>query len=237
VLRGAINERTLQRIHEAARQRPFASVTDLCTRMELAPGDIEQLIAAGALDPLAPNRRHARWEARFAHGRSLDQTSLLDARTWPEPPLLEGESPYERGAEEYATLGFTLSVDHPLALVDEKLARHYLVCAERLRMHIGQRVQVAGVIVAGRKIRTSAGRMMTFASLCDRTGVLELTLFEGVAARYTEVVQEGGLVVATGIVTDHTEHGTGVEVRQVRRIAALIASEPVVEMDPLIMAP
>ena len=49
---------------------------------------------------------------------------------------------------------------------------------------IGRRVQVAGVIVAGRRIHTASGRLMTFASLCDATATIELTLFEAVAARY-----------------------------------------------------
>lgn len=237
VLRSAISEVTLQKIHDAARQRPFTSVTDLCTRLELAPADLERLIAAGALDTLAPNRRHARWEVRFAHGRSRDQSSLLDARTWPEPPQLEAESIEERATEEYRTLGFPLSVDHPLALVETDLTGQHLVCAVHLRSHIGQRVQVAGVIVAGRKIRTSAGRSMAFASVCDRTGILELTLFEGVAARYAEAVQEGVLILATGVVTDHPEHGTGLDVHQLRRIEVSTLAEPAVELAQLLLAP
>jgi DNA polymerase III alpha subunit len=65
-----MNETTLQRIHDAARLRPFTSVADLCTRLDLAPADLEHLIQAGALDELAASRRHARWEAHFAFGRS-----------------------------------------------------------------------------------------------------------------------------------------------------------------------
>jgi error-prone DNA polymerase len=232
VLRGAINEATLQRIHETARHRPFASVTDLCTRLDLAPHDLERLIAAGALDELAASRRHARWEMHFAHGRSPEQSSLLDARTWPEPPILDAESPEERAAEEYATLGFTLSLAHPLALVEHELADLRLIQAVCLRSYIGRWVQVAGVVVAGRRIHTNSGRLMTFASLCDATATIELTLFEAVAARYSDAMYEGGLIVADGIVTDHPEHGTGLDVRMVRRVASLVAERPVAELDP-----
>ena len=73
---------------------------------------------------------------------------------------------------------------------------------------------------------------MTFASLCDATATIELTLFEAVAARYSDAMYEGGLIVADGIVTDHPEHGTGLDVRMVRRVASLVAERPVAELDP-----
>lgn len=232
VLRGSINEATLQRIYDAARLRPFTGVADLCNRLDLSPADIERLIQAGTLDEFAPSRRHARWEAHFAYGHSQDQTSLLDAGSWSPPPILDAESPVERAAEEYATLGFTLSLDHPLSLVEDQLADLRLVQAVALRLYVGRRVQVAGVIVAGRRIHTASGRLMTFASLCDATGTIELTLFEAVAARYSDDLYEGGLIVAGGVVTEHPEHGTGIDVRMVRRVASLIAERPVAELDP-----
>lgn len=156
----------------------------------------------------------------------------MDASSWPEPPVLEAESAQERAFEEYSTLGFTLSLDHPLALVEDNLTDVRLVQAAALRSLIGRRVQVAGVIVAGRRIHTASGRLMTFASLCDATATIELTLFEAVAARYSDELYEGGLVVAGGVVTDHPEHGCGLDVRMVRRVASLIAERPIAELDP-----
>jgi len=112
VLQGAINEHTLERIHAAAREQPFASVADLCGRVELTPAEIEHLIAAGCVDDLALSRRHARWEVLFARGRPRNQRSLLDEHSWPEPAPIDAESQWERAMEEYATLGFTLSTTH-----------------------------------------------------------------------------------------------------------------------------
>jgi DNA polymerase III alpha subunit len=212
LLQGVIHLPTLERIHAAARQRHVASVTDLCARVELTANEIEHLIAAGAVDGLVSSRRHARWEAQYAQVRPLDQASLLDAGTWPQPPLVEAEDCLERAAEEYATLGFTLSVDHPLALCRAALPDTTLVTAEQLGAHVGQQVTVAGVIVAGRRIRTTKGRLMAFASLCDWSGVMEMTLFERAAEGYAELLQKGGAVVATGRVTQDVERGVGVEV-------------------------
>ena len=62
------------------------------------------------------------------------------------------------------------------------------------------------------------GRLMAFASLCDDSGVLEATLFEGAAERYGDLLDAGGIVVATGAVTQDVERGVGVEVREVRTL-------------------
>ena len=216
MLQAAINVATLKRIHAAARQRPFTSVADLCTRVELMPAELERLIAAGALDELTTSRRHARWEAQYAHVLPLDQTSLLDEGTWPRPPVVEAESTWERAAEEYATLGFTLSLEHPLDLCEAEPGGTSTVCAAQLGAYVGRQVTVSGVVVAGRRIRTGSGRLMAFASLCDRSGVLEMTLFEDAAERYSDLLEGGGIVVAAGTVTQDRERGIGVEVRTVR---------------------
>ncbi len=60
---------------------------------------------------------------------------------------------------------------------------------------------------------------MAFASLCDRSGVLELTLFEPAAERYGELVREGSLLIVAGTVTQDVERGIGLDVSQVRVLA------------------
>jgi DNA polymerase III alpha subunit len=122
------------------------------------------------------------------HARPADQASLLDDQTWPRSPAVEPESTWERALEEYETLGFPVSVDHPLCLYQAELAGTSLCCSARLALEVGRQVVVAGVIVAGRRIRTAGGRLMAFASLCDRTGVIELTLFEAAAERYRDLL-------------------------------------------------
>ena len=164
-----------------------------------------------AIDELVPSRRHARWEAQYAHVRPLDQTSLLDEGTWPRPPVVEAESTWERATEEYATLGFPLSVEHPLDLYAVEPTKTCIVCAEQLGAYVGRRVTVMGVVVAGRRIRSANGRLMAFASLCDRAGVLEMTLFEDAAERYADLLQVGSVLMATGVVTQDVERGVGVE--------------------------
>jgi DNA polymerase III alpha subunit len=147
-----------------------------------------------------------------------DQTSLLDDLSWPQPPVIEAESTRERAAEEYATLGFTVSVDHPLALYAAELEDTPSVCAARLGQCVGRQVTVMGVVVAGRRIRTRGDRPMAFASVCDRTGTMELTFYDAAAQRYADTLHVGSVLVASGMVTEHLEHGIGVEVRHARAL-------------------
>ena len=215
MLRSSINVATLERIHAAAQQHPFSTITDLCHRVELTGNELEKLIAAGTLDALAESRRHARWEAQYAHTQRPEQSTLLDEQSWRRPMALELEDQEERAHEEYAVLGFTLSIDHPIMLCHE-LNDHRTVCAGELQSFVGQQVEMAGSVVAGRRIHTKADRLMAFASLCDRSGTAELTLFEDVAERYAEMLE--GMVLVSGTVTDDRERGVGLEVKTVRQL-------------------
>ena len=219
VLQAALSIPTLRRIHDEARRRPFASVTDLCARVTLTARELEQLIAAGALDELAPSRRHARWQVQYAQAIPRDQTTLLDDQTW-RPPVVDTESLLERAREEWQTLGFPISLDHPLALVEGELRGGRVVRTDQLGALVGTPVAVAGLIVASRRIRAAGDRPMAFASICDRSGVIEATLFGNVAERYAEALHGGGLVVARGIVTQDPERGIGLDIRALRVLDA-----------------
>lgn len=134
------------------------------------------------------------------------------------PPVDEPESRSERAVEEYATLGFTLSLTHPLMLRRAALHSVNVVPAEQLHRHVGKIVTSAGVIVAERRYRTPNGRLMIFASLCDQSGVTELTLFEDAAQRYAEIIHTGRMLISVGTITQDRERGIGMEVRRVRSI-------------------
>jgi error-prone DNA polymerase len=58
----SLSEAGAQRLVEARRQRPFASVQDLAERAALDRGDLEALAAAGAFASLSGNRHLAFWE-------------------------------------------------------------------------------------------------------------------------------------------------------------------------------
>ncbi len=218
VLRCALSMPTLERIQTENQMRPFTSVTDLRTRVQLTASELDKLISAGALDTLAPSRRAARWEAARAKRELRDQPRLIADEDAVPDVAIERETLAERAAEEYRTLGWTLSLDHPLDLYPDQLAQQSIAPAERISEYVGQCVTVAGVVVAYRRIRTQQGRPMVFASLCDARAVVELTLFEQAAQQNGSILKAGGVVLARGTVQHDDERGVGVVVHAVRSL-------------------
>ncbi|MDP9314937.1 MAG: hypothetical protein M3R24_29395, partial [Chloroflexota bacterium] len=218
VLRCALSMATLERIYAENQVRPFTSVTDLRTRVKLTASEMEKLISAGALDTLTTSRRAARWEAARARRELRDQPRLLADDEAVPAIAIEHETVAERAAEEYGTLGWTLSLDHPLDLYADQLASQTITPAERIAEYVGQRVTMAGVVVAYRRIHTQQGRPMVFASLCDARGIAELTLFEQAAQEYGSILKTRGVVLACGTAQRDEERGVGVIVHAVRRL-------------------
>ena len=89
---------------------------------------------------------------------------------------------------------------------------------EGLQHQIGRKVVVAGVVVAARRIKTSTGKAMAFASICSRDGIAEVTMFEDTAMEYADLIQLNRLVAVHGVVTEDLERGVGIEVSRVRTI-------------------
>ncbi|MBA3945996.1 MAG: DNA polymerase III subunit alpha [Herpetosiphonaceae bacterium] len=216
LLQGVVSATTLATIQSEARLRPFESVSDFIIRVAPATRDWECLVAAGALDQLTRSRRQARWEAQGAKRRPKEQSTLFAAWEPTDLAAIEPESVGERAAEEYGTLGFCMSVDHPLTLYADRLRDQALVTTEQLADYLKQEVTIAAIVVAGRRILTSTDRVMIFVSLCDRTGITEAALFGDVAERYGELVSGDHVVLVTGLVTEDVERGIGLSVGHVQ---------------------
>jgi DNA polymerase III alpha subunit len=218
LLRNVIHEETLRRMEAMAQERPFHSVRDLVSRVPLTDRELECLIGAGMLDPLAPSRRQARWEAQAAKAAPAAQPALLAEIEQPFVPPLGAEDPLERAAEEYAVLGFTRSVPHPLDLYQSAVGEADVLPVAQLARHISQSVTVAGIVVAARRIHTQQGTPMLFVTVCDASGVAELVLFDVVARREGRDIGNGQVICATGGVTDDQVRGITLEVQAVRVI-------------------
>ncbi len=122
----------------------------------------------------------------------------------------------ERAAEEYRVLGFTRSLSHPMDLYHATLAHVDVLPVARLVQHVGQAVSVAGIVVAARRIQTGQGRSMAFLSICDASGVAELTIFNSAAQQAAQNIACGHVIYATGRVGQHIEYGINLEVTTVR---------------------
>ena len=83
--------------------------------------------------------------------------------------------------DEMELLGFSLSA-HPLDLFDLS----GFVTADALHAHVGRKVRMAGVLIAGKMVSTKKpdSRPMKFLSFEDLTGDFDVTLFPRAYSRY-----------------------------------------------------
>ena len=178
-------------LQERRRGGPFRSFWDLCRRVALPRDALESLILSGALDSLHPNRRALLWNlptllrtARLApspHDGWLEQTvpglygACADA-----PPGVQDFSAFEKVALELYALGFSPQ-GHLLEFLRPALARQGVVTAQAAReLPDGRTVQVAGLVVRPHRPPTRSGRTVVFLTLEDETGLLDVTVFEGI---------------------------------------------------------
>jgi DNA polymerase-3 subunit alpha len=214
--RGAVEELLAQRNAHG----PYKTIEDLCRRLDLQKVNrrvLEALIRSGSLDGLGANR--ATLMQRLPTAIQLgDQNSkahqagqndmfglAADDRAPVIVPLRTPEAPdwseAVRLQGERETLGLYLT-GHPIAQFEAGLNRFVthrigdLISdrpMETVRFGGGKTVTVAGLID---EVKKRGPR--TILNLDDRTGRLEVTLFEDVFQRYRDLVSKDALVLVEG---------------------------------------
>jgi DNA polymerase-3 subunit alpha len=196
----------------------YASLTDLCHRIDLTRVNrrvLEALIKAGAMDRIGPNRATlmASLDAAVQGGEQLTRATAAGqddlfgggsaTHVQAQPAVLPEWPARLRLAGERETLGRFLS-GHPIASFESELQR--LVSArlgdlanepapsgEAPRWSGGRQVTVAGLVD---ELRKRNGR--TSLVLDDRTGRIEVTLFDEQAQQYRDLLVRDALVLVEG---------------------------------------
>jgi error-prone DNA polymerase len=187
------------RVIEARRLQPFASVQDLAARAALDRGDLEALAAAGAFASLSGNRHLAFWEVAGTERplpleAALSDTPLEPARE--ATPLLRTPTEGERIVADYASVGLTLG-RHPLALLRDSLQTKQLLSARELdSTPHGKRVRTAGIVLMRQRPGTASG--VTFLTLEDETGQVNIIVWERVGEQYRRALVESRLLEVHG---------------------------------------
>jgi len=191
---------------------PFRSIPELLARVpSLHRDELVALAEAGALNSLLPedqaHRRAALWEAELAARPAgplfADQSSEI-------PNPLRPMTDAERLMADFRRTNVTIG-PHPVRLCREDLTRWLAVPARSLqRLPHGQRVRVAGCVIARQRPGTAKG--FVFLSLEDETGIANVIvdpkLFE--TTRVTIVTEpfllvEGRLQNQQGVISVKAE--------------------------------
>jgi error-prone DNA polymerase len=199
-------------IASIVKARPYADLADFLARSRVRAGEAESLIRCGALDFAGRPRPAMLLElfTSFRSARRLPGARGLFADAPAPAPLGPGPArdyaPVEKMRDEWELLELWVR-RHPLSGLRRSLRRMQVTPSEALPGLAGRRVRVAGMAAAGRTTRSGDGRLMGFVTLCDESGLCEVTLFPEAFARARRLMVEGGLgpFVAEGRVEEH--HG------------------------------
>ena len=182
------------RLLAARLQGPFVNPADLAERGALDRRDLEALAAADALCGLSGHRYRAVWQVSGVERR----LPLLPAQTAaPEGvPLLRAPLEGQDIVADYGSTGLTLR-RHPVALLRESLAARGVIPNQELwGQPNGRRLQAAGLVITRQRPGSAGG--VTFVTLEDETGHVNLIVWERVATAQRAPLLESRLLLVAG---------------------------------------
>ncbi|NNC63381.1 MAG: hypothetical protein HKN84_01230 [Gammaproteobacteria bacterium] len=156
----------------------FTDIQSLSERAGLGSTDLGALAAAGALGSLARHRYGAVWGVAGVE----KPTPLLSRMRIAEAlPMLRAPTEGESIAADYSHLGLSLG-RHPLALLRPRFNSMVLMTAtEVARCEPGEAVTTAGLVITRQRPSSASG--VTFLTIEDETGYLNLIVWERVSER------------------------------------------------------
>ena len=190
-----IGEDLAQRIVDERRSNgPFVDQRDLARRVQLTTAQLEALATAGALDGLGISRREGLWAAGALAQEGPD--TLPGVSVGVRAPMLPGFSDVETATADVWATG--VSVDsYPTQFVRDRLDQAGVLRVEQAFRHEeGRRVAVAGVVTHRQRPGTAGG--VTFLSLEDETGLLNVVCSAGLWSRFRVVARTSKALVVRG---------------------------------------
>ena len=170
----------------------FVSVEDLAERAKLSKNDFAALAAADALRELAGNRHQAAWQVSGLESPSHLFTSMRFAEA---RPLLRAPSEMMSIVADYASVGASLR-GHPLALLRPELPVGCKRSKELWDMPDKSQVQVIGLAITRQRPANAAN--VTFVTLEDETGFINLVVWEQVAERQRKALLGASILQVNG---------------------------------------
>jgi error-prone DNA polymerase len=173
---------------------PFTGLRDLVRRVRLTTGRLEALATAGALECFGADRREGLWAAGALAQEGPD--TLPGVAVGVQAPLLPGMSEVETAMADVWATG--VSVDsYPTQYVRDGLVRAGVITVDEAMVHDpGRRVAVAGVVTHRQRPGTAQG--VTFLSLEDETGILNVICSAGLWKRFRTVARSSAAMVVRG---------------------------------------
>jgi error-prone DNA polymerase len=192
-----MNEDAGLRIECARRDRPFESVTDLTRRARLNRGELNALAAADALATLSGHRRKALWDTLGIDANAPRAVPLTaDAHAAEAAVDLIPPTEGQDIVADYEHTALTLR-RHPLALLRERFNTMRLQPAsDVLSARPRQMIRTTGIVTCRQRPGTASG--VTFVTLEDETGVINVVVWSSVAEKYRRELLGSTLLTVYG---------------------------------------
>ncbi|SDD28830.1 error-prone DNA polymerase [Sanguibacter gelidistatuariae] len=181
-------------VAERAAGGPFADLRDLARRGSLTTVHLESLATAGAVDSLGVGRREALWAAGALAQERPD--TLPGVSVGVSAPMLPGMSELEIAVADVWSTGVTVG-SYPTEHVRPGLTAAGVLTVQECFTHEAERrVSVAGVVTHRQRPGTARG--VTFISLEDETGQLNVVCSPGLWQRFRRVARTSAALVVRG---------------------------------------
>ena len=204
----------------------FKEISQLARRTGLSKSAVSIFADADAFASIAGDRRAAVWQS-LAQEKTPGGMPLLAGADDEEaiPDELIPMSPLEEVYADYNTTGLSLK-GHPISFARGELESKRCVTAAQLPdLRDGRHVRVAGLVLLRQRPGTAKG--ITFVTLEDETGPVNLVLFAAVWERFFKVARtsnawlvdgklenrKGVIHVIVGRITDLAEEVSGLAVQ------------------------
>jgi error-prone DNA polymerase len=181
-------------VTEREKNGAYADMADLVRRTGLSGVQVEALATAGAFECLGLSRREALWQAGRAAQERPDH--LPGVTSAGPPPMLPGMSDVETTMADLWATGISPR-DHPIRHLRSDLDAAGVLSAERVRTAPAETwVRVAGVVTHRQRPATASG--ITFMSLEDETGMVNVVCRKNVWDRHRRVARESSALIILG---------------------------------------
>lgn len=185
-----------EKITRARGNSSFESMEDFARRSALSAKELEILSKAGAMADLGIGRREALWmSSRLANPHEY-QPFLPGTEIGAETPELPRMNRVEELKSDWETLGLTTG-GHPMSLQRETLQKNGVLTIHQATYALVDRnIKVAGLVTHRQRPGTAKG--VTFLSLEDETGLLNVVCSVGLWKHFRRVALTSLALVVTG---------------------------------------
>jgi len=188
-----LSEEAGRRVADLRREDGYQSIQQLLEVVELDRRELGVLASAGALEVLEGHRHRARWAVA---GVEKPTPLLKSMDRYEAVPLLRKPTEGQDIVADYQNLGLTLG-RHPVHLLRHRLDRYRYLQAERIPdLMTGSVISIAGLVITKQRPGTASG--VTFVTLEDETGHINLIVWKQVAEQYRAALLNARLMGVQG---------------------------------------